>query len=647
MSLPVSLRVAGRLIVIVGGGTVAARKAQTFVEAGARIRVVAPRICPSLQALLDEQSGESIARAYRTADLESAVIAVAATDDPSVNQRVAADAAAAGILVLDTTSADRSDVTMLATARIGDVTIAVDSGGSSPAFARRVARDIRERFGDDYGRAARILAHARTYVGALLEPEERAAVMRALSEMPIEMLAAMDPIAIEHECESATERLRHGDAEHARTGSVVCASRASTLAMTQTRAVAAKLAQRGIATTILNVTTTGDRVTDLPLVEIGAESLFVKELEAALRDKRADYAVHSCKDLPTQLPRDMKIVAISAREDPRDAFCSERYARFEDLPAGAIVGTSSLRRRAQLMALRPDLHYEDIRGNVDTRLRKLRDGGYDAIVLAMAGLSRLHASATHTVAFDVDEVVPAVAQGALAAETRADDERLGSELRAAINDDAAERAVLCERAALRALQGGCQAPIGIHARYRDGIMHAVGAVATLDGTTIVRAEVSAEANDAAEAEALGVRLAAQLLFLGADAIVAALPRPPVRPLAGLLIVLPRTQERPSQIGEALRGAGAEVFEVRAGDDLAALSGRRADVVIFPSSGSVAAARDYLTSLGGAAAPLIAAMGAASGAAAAAAGFVPDVTSPEATIEALVGAVQAHLEGWAP
>ena len=171
-------------------------------------------------------------------------------------------------------------------------------------------------------------------------------------------------------------------------------------------------------TTMLGVTTSGDRDRTRPLDRFDDVNVFVKELESALRERRAGYAVHSCKDLAGTLPGDMRIAAISARADARDAFCSERYESLESLPAGAVVGTSSPRRRAQLAALRPDLRYENLRGNVDTRLKKLARGEYDAIVLAMAGLQRLGVAAAHVAPFAEDRLVPAVGQGALAVEVR-------------------------------------------------------------------------------------------------------------------------------------------------------------------------------------------------------------------------------------
>ncbi len=624
MSLPVSLRIAERRVVVIGGGIVALRKCRSLAAAGAQLYVVAPAIHPELKTLLREPSSY-VERAYRAGDLAEAFLAVAATDDDAVNALVVADARAARVLVVDATSAHAGDAIMLATTTIGEMTIAVDSGGSTPAFARRVVEEARSHFGESYGRAAGVLAYARVYVKALLAPEERAPVLRALSDLPVEALARMTPADIEHEAEAAIERL-HGGTLEPRTHSVRCASRGSELALTQARAVAAKLAQRGIASTIVKVRTLGDRVTDRPVHALERENVFVTELESALRDGRADYAVHSCKDLPSALAADMELAAISAREDPRDAFCSDAYERFADLPAGARVGTSSPRRRAQLAALRPDLEYVDLRGNVDTRLRKLREGEFAAIVLAMAGLNRLKAAARYTVPFETSEIVPAAGQGALAVETRTDSSALAQQLRAAINDQHSELTITAERATLHALRAGCSAPIGVFAALHDGSMH-VDVAYALDHhqpAKIVRARCIAAVTTPHEAQALGERTARQLREL--------------LPLAGRTVLLPRTQARASTMAAQLREAGANVIELRAG---APADGRPADLIVFPSSASVMVADAVLHDR-----PpriTVAAMGPKSAAAAAAAGWHPDIVATEATIDALVGQICRRLE----
>ena len=605
MSFPITLYVRGRLAVVAGGGEVARKKSAALHAAGARVRVVAPEIADDLRESAAQHGFELREHAYVSSDLAGAFLAIAATNDDAVNAAVCADARRLGVLVSDASKPERGDFAMSATVQIGDLTFAVDTGGAAPAFAKRLTGELREHFGESYAAAIKTLERMREYVKSEIPKADRAGVLRALAELPVEHLASMSVDA------------------------VVCATRGSALAMIQARTIAAKLAQRGIATTFLNVTTTGDRIRDRSIADIGAESLFVKELEIALRERRARYAVHSCKDLPSTLPPDMQLAAISSREDARDVFCSERFESFGSLPPGARVGTSSLRRRAQLAALRSDLHYVDLRGNVDTRLRKLRGGEYEAIVRAAAGLRRLDAASKYMRPFEVAEMVPAAGQGALAVELRADDE-LAREVREAVNDPKAELAIVCERAALRELRGGCQAPIGIHAQLEDGQLEATGAVAAPDGSRIIRTQLRRPVETVAQAETLGVDLAATL-----DA---------QRPLSGRLVVLPRTQECASRIAAALRADGAEVVEMRSGEaEPSGLGEREPDMIVFASSGSVGAASAYLARVHRfERRPAIAAMGPASSAAAHAAGFTPDLVAPEAAIDALIGAIRAHL-----
>ncbi len=301
---------------------------------------------------------------------------------------------------------------------------------------------------------------------------------------------------------------------------LICATRASPLAMWQTRHAIARLATAGIVSTVLQISTKGDRILDRSLVELGTDSIFVKELEFALRERRADYAVHSCKDLPSTLPDDMHLAAIGPRDDPRDVFCSERYATFDALPPDARVGTSSPRRRAQLQALRPDLRFEPIRGNVDTRLRKLAEGEFAAIVLAAAGLARLGLRAKYAEPFEPDVVVPAVGQGALAIEVRAGDTELGERIHAIFADPPSELAVLAERAFLRTLRSGCLAPVGAFAHFAGGELHVRGAIAAPDGARIVRDSTQGPVTERADAEALGAALARKLVAAGGDALLA-------------------------------------------------------------------------------------------------------------------------------
>src|SRR3954468_8871166 len=236
---------------------------------------------------------------------------------------------------------------------------------------------------------------------------------------------------------------------------LVIASRGSQLALWQAHWVKGQLAALGHESRIEIIKTTGDKITDVPLAKVGTKGLFTKEIEEALLDGRADLAVHSLKDLPTELPEGLVLAAVPPREDPRDAMVGKRLA---DLPAGAKVGTSSLRRAAQLRKLRPDLVIESIRGNLDTRLRKLDEGQYDAILLAAAGMKRLGWEARIAEILSPEMMCPAVGQGALAIETR-----IGFALPPVLNHAATHTAVRAERGLLGALGGGCQVPIGAHA----------------------------------------------------------------------------------------------------------------------------------------------------------------------------------------
>ena len=289
---------------------------------------------------------------------------------------------------------------------------------------------------------------------------------------------------------------------------LVIASRGSQLALWQARWVAAQLSAAGHQCRIEIVKTTGDRITDVPLAKVGTKGLFTREIEEALLDGRAHLAVHSLKDLPTELPEGLVLAAVPEREDPRDAVVGSKLA---DLPLGARVGTSSLRRAAQLRQLRPDLQVESVRGNLDTRLRKLDEGQYDAILLAAAGLKRLGWGGRIAEILAPEQMCPAVGQGALAIETRA-----GFEGVALLDHPATHAAVLAERAVLGALGGGCQVPIGAYATMSEDRIHILAIVAAPDGTQVIRANAEGAAADAAQ---IGARLADDLLKRGARHIL--------------------------------------------------------------------------------------------------------------------------------
>lgn len=301
---------------------------------------------------------------------------------------------------------------------------------------------------------------------------------------------------------------------------VVIASRESALAMWQARHVQSQLMALypRIEISILGMTTHGDRMLGAPLAKIGGKGLFVKELEEALAQERADIAVHSAKDVPMRLPAGFMLAAIGAREDPRDAFVSNRFGRLAALPAGARVGTSSLRRECQLRARHPRLRIEPLRGNVTTRLAKLDDGDYDAIILAAAGLKRLGLESRITALLDPGESLPAPGQGALAIECRAGRGDLVRWL-APLNHRETALCVAAERALSRALTGSCNVPLGAHGEMAGDGMRLRAFVGRPDGTRLVAGERSGAA---ADAEALGAALAEELKSRGAAAILAEL-----------------------------------------------------------------------------------------------------------------------------
>jgi hydroxymethylbilane synthase len=294
---------------------------------------------------------------------------------------------------------------------------------------------------------------------------------------------------------------------------LVVASRGSQLALWQAHWVQAQLAAAGHVSRIEIIKTTGDKITDVPLAKVGTKGLFTKEIEEALLDGRADLAVHSLKDLPTELPDGLILAAVPPREDPRDAIIGKKLA---DLQPGARVGTSSLRRAAQLRKVRPDLAIESVRGNLDTRLRKLDEGQFDAILLAAAGLKRLGWADRIAEVLQPDVMCSAVGQGALAIETRP--EGAGREACAALDDPATHTAVTAERAVLRTLGGGCQVPIGAHATVSAGRIHLIAIVASPDGAELIR---STSEGALGEAESLGRAAGEDLLARGARRILEA------------------------------------------------------------------------------------------------------------------------------
>ena len=301
---------------------------------------------------------------------------------------------------------------------------------------------------------------------------------------------------------------------------IIIASRQSALAMWQARHVQSRLAALypGVAVEILGLTTEGDRRLEASLASIGGKGLFIKELEEAMAQGRADIAVHSAKDVPVELLEGYTLAAMLEREDPRDAFVANCYRDLGALPAGARVGTSSLRRECQLRARHPRLRIEPLRGNVDTRIRKLDEGQYDAIILAAAGLKRLGLAHRITALLAPEECLPAPGQGALGVECRAERSDL-VELLARLNDAGTVRCVAAERAFSRALSGSCNVPLGAHAEIAGTRLRLRGFVGAPDGTRLVAGE---RGGAASAPEAVGTALAAELRSRGAGEILAAL-----------------------------------------------------------------------------------------------------------------------------
>jgi hydroxymethylbilane synthase len=302
------------------------------------------------------------------------------------------------------------------------------------------------------------------------------------------------------------------------TVTVRIATRKSALALWQAEYVKAQLEHfhPGINVELVPMTTKGDIILDTPLAKVGGKGLFVKELEVAMLEDRADIAVHSMKDVPVEFPEGLGLEVICPREDPRDAFVSNTIKSLAELPQGAIVGTSSLRRQCQIKALRPDLDIRDLRGNVNTRLKKLDNGEYDAIILAAAGLIRLEMPARIQEFIEPEIMLPANGQGAVGIECRTDDETLKA-LLAPLGCETTRIRVLAERAMNRALEGGCQVPIGSYAVIQEnGEIFLRGLVGATDGSEILTSEITGASENA---EKLGNTLADQLLEKGADKIL--------------------------------------------------------------------------------------------------------------------------------
>ena len=298
------------------------------------------------------------------------------------------------------------------------------------------------------------------------------------------------------------------------------ATRSSPLAMWQAEEVSRQLTTLypQLRVSLVQMKTRGDKLLDAPLAKVGGKGLFVKELEVGILDGIADIAVHSMKDVPVNFPDGLELGLVMQREDPRDAFVSNRYASLEDMPEGALVGTSSLRRQTQIRARYPHLEIDWLRGNVNTRLRKLDEGQFDAIILASAGLIRLGFEERIKAPIEPEICLPAIGQGVLGIETRCNDSAV-SQLLEPLGDAATTTLISAERAFNKTLNGGCQVPIAGHAIFEDGQVYLRGLVGEPDGSVVIRADIRGSSD---EAENLGISLAQTLIGRGADKILASI-----------------------------------------------------------------------------------------------------------------------------
>lgn len=544
---PISLNLRDRPCLVVGGGAVAERKARALVEAGARVTVVAPDCRPELQAAA--QRGELALRLepFAPEQLDRCLVCIAATDDPEVNRAVADQARRRGVLVNVVDRPEWCDFEVPAVVRRGRFQLTVATGGASPLLAARVRRELEQRYGPEYEAITAVLGEVRD---ELKEAEPDPARRRERLASALE--AALTPRPADVPPDAALRStVRRAAGLEGRTWRVGC--RGSDLSRRQTRLVIEALRQAagpGHSFAEVVVTTGGDLDTSTPLAHLGRVGAFTSELEQALRDGTIDLAVHSLKDVPTVIPADLALAAVSRRADPRDALISRSGLGIGALPSGSVVGTSSPRRAAQVQRQRPDLVTRPLRGNVDTRLRRLEEGAFDAIILAAAGLERLGRLDQVTEFLDPRTFVPAPAQGFLAVECRAIDHE-AVEMARVIQDPAARLAAEAERAFLRRLGAGCHAAAGAYATVsQTGPLRlaVLGIALGADGTEAVEGRVEQVLDPdlggragidtldtphrLAEAARLGAGLAEDLLSRGAGRLGQAGAAAPPVPRSG-------------------------------------------------------------------------------------------------------------------
>jgi len=503
---PVFIKLAGRLCVVVGGGEVAARKVGALLASGARVRVIAPELCGSLRRLVESGEVEHVARDYAPGDLNGSRLAVAATDDGSVNEAVWREAERSGVLINVVDQPDLCSFYAPSVLQRGPIQIAISTEGTSPALARRLRQKLEDAVPREYGDLASLLGSLREELkeacSCSREREER-----WRSTLEGEVLSLLRRGKREEARAAARRLLGLAPATAAKQdalGAVRIGTRGSALALAQATAIAECLSQAGARVEMITIRTTGDRRADLKGAPMG---VFVREIEEALLRGEVDLAVHSMKDLPTGPRPGLVIAAVPEREDPSDVIITRTGEPLDKLPLGSRVATSSPRRVAQLRAHRPDLAFVPVKGNVDTRLRKLERGDFDALVLAYAGLARLGRSEVIAERLPYDICLPAPGQGALALQVREQDAELRRFVEQ-LDHEPSRLAVEAERAFLAGVGGGCSVPAGALGVTEGGHLIVKGILQTAEAGDLIRDQVEGPTDRASE---LGTELAKRVL----------------------------------------------------------------------------------------------------------------------------------------
>ena len=468
---PIFIPVDGKSCLVAGGGKVAERKVQTLLKFNARVKVVSPRVSRKIAALAEKKKIILKKRAFSPSDLDGALLAIGTTDDKKVNELISKEARKRNIPVNIVDNKSLCTFICPSIVKRGNLTIAISTQGCAPAFSKKIRKEIEATYGKEYGRIVASAGRFRTQV--------------------------------------VTRK------------KVIIGSRGSRLALVQANSVAASIKKhfKSIDVEIKIIKTMGDKIKTASLADSNFTGLFVKEIQDALIKKEIDIAVHSLKDLPTKTPKELAVSAFTKRQMPNDVLVAGKKLRGKNvilaLPQNAKVGTSSARRKAQLKYLRSDIITKELRGNLDTRLKKLFTSDLDAIVVACAGIKRMKAKVKNLYVIPLAQMVPCPGQGILALETRKND-GLSKKLVQHLNDKRSSQMAEIELTALKMLDGGCSAPIGVVSQVNGANISAAGCVLSADGTKIIESSVLGKA---ANARALGKKLGKALLNLGAKELL--------------------------------------------------------------------------------------------------------------------------------